>query len=464
MRTRLFVSFFLIVLVSVGSFVFIMAHSARREVGAFMLRGGMVSVHRLAGSLEDYYRENGSWDGVEEVLAFQGVVPGRRGGQGMASGMMHQRLRLADRYGEVLFDTQERSTSGALSRDEISRSIPIRSGLRQVGYLLPEGGVSFSAVDQINLLDRLNSAAWTAGFLGAGLSLLLAVLLTYPLLKPVHNLRRAAEGMAQGDFSKRVPLAGDKEIATLGKAFNNMAENLQQAEANRKALTADIAHELRTPLAVQRAHLEAIQDNVYPLDLESLEPILAQNVLLTRLVEDLRTLALAEAGQLSLDKKSVDLSSLAAEVVDLFTPAAGVSQISLSLTQPEEPLPVLELDPARIEQIISNLVSNAIRFTPPGGAISLTLSQGPGQVILTISDTGPGIPDHAMPYVFERFYRADVSRSREKGGSGLGLAIARKLAQAHGGELSASNRPEGGAVFTLRLPKESRTGGRTAGR
>jgi two-component system, OmpR family, sensor histidine kinase BaeS len=453
MRTRLFLSFFLIVLVSVGSFVIIMAQSARREVGAFMLRGGMVSVHGLAASLEDFYQENSSWDGVEDMLFAHGITSGRRAGPGMGQGMMHQRLRLADRSGEVLFDTQERFPTGEFTRDEISRSVPIRSGFRQVGYLLPEGGVSFSAVDQINLLDRLNSAAWTAGLLGAGLSLLLAVLLTYPILKPVHNLTRAAESMAHGDFSSRVPVGGDKDLAAVGKAFNNMAENLQKAEANRKALTADIAHELRTPLAVQRAHLEAIQDDVYPLSLESLEPILAQNVLLTRLVEDLRTLALAEAGQLSLDKKKVDLSSIAVEVVDLFTPAAAASQISLNFTQPEKRLPLLELDPARIEQILSNLVTNALRYTPPGGVIDITLKQEAGAVFVTVADSGPGIPEHAIPYIFDRFYRADGSRSRDKGGSGLGLAIARKLAQAHGGDLSASNRPEGGAVFTLRLPR-----------
>jgi two-component system, OmpR family, sensor histidine kinase BaeS len=454
MRTRLFLSFFLVVLVSVGSFVIIMSQSARREVGAFMLRGGMVSVHRLTASLENYYQENGSWDGVEDLLAGHGVATaGRRTGQGMLQGMMQQRLRLADRSGEVLFDTQERSPTEVLSREEIARAVPIRSGFRHVGYLLPEGGVSFSAVDQINLLDRLNNAALTAGLLGAGLSLLLAVLFTYQLYKPVQILRVGAKSIANGDFSKRVPIKGDKELASLGNAFNQMAENLQQAETNRKVLTADIAHELRTPLAIQRAHLEAIQDDVYPLDMESLEPILAQNVLLTRLVEDLRTLALAEAGQLSLDKKSVDVPSLAAEVVDLFSPAAKASQVNLIYSHPQTPFPVLHVDPSRIEQILSNLVSNALRFTPQGGSIRVDISQDSRSVIISVADTGPGIPDHALYHVFERFYRVDRSRSREAGGSGLGLAIAKKLAQAHEGDLTAANRPEGGAVFTLRLPK-----------
>lgn len=461
MRIRLFLSFFLIVLVSVGSFVLITSQSARREVGAFMMRGGMASVHRLAASLEDYYKENGSWDGVEEVMAREGVIPGRRGGQGMGQGMMQgmmqQRLLLADRSGVVVFDSQESQKGAVLTQEELARAVALQSGFRQVGYLLPEGVVSFGAVDQINLLERLNRAAWTAGLLGAGLSLLLAVLLTYHLLKPVQNLRRAAQSVAQGDFSKRVPISGDKELATLGQAFNEMAENLQKAEANRKALTADIAHELRTPLAVQRAHLEAIQDDVYPLDLESLEPILAQNVLLTRLVEDLRTLALAEAGQLSLDMRDVNLLSLAGEVVDLFSPAAAASQVRLIFNLPDEEIPVLRLDPARIEQILSNLVSNALRYTPQGGSISITLAQDSHYITLSVADTGPGIPEHALSRVFERFYRVDGSRSREAGGSGLGLAIARKLAQAHAGELIASNRPDGGAVFTLRLPKNTRS-------
>jgi two-component system OmpR family sensor kinase/two-component system sensor histidine kinase BaeS len=249
---------------------------------------------------------------------------------------------------------------------------------------------------------------------------------------------------------------GSDELATLGRAFNNMADSLQKAEQSRRALTADIAHELRNPLAVQRANLEALQDGIYPLTSENLAPVLEQNHLLTRLVEDLHTLALADSGQLRLERRDIDFPSLAGKVVERFVPQAASREIRLSYDK--VPIPPLSIDPTRVEQILNNLLSNALRYTPGGGDIAVSVSgvtpQLPGAVQLRVHDSGPGIPAEALPHVFERFYRADRSRSRGEGGSGLGLAIARQLAEAHGGTLEAANHPEGGAVFTLTLPME----------
>jgi signal transduction histidine kinase len=231
-----------------------------------------------------------------------------------------------------------------------------------------------------------------------------------------------------------------------------MAESLERAEQSRRAMTADIAHELRNPLAVQRANLEAMQDGVYPLTAEGLEPVLEQNRLLTRLVEDLRTLALADAGQLALERTSTDIVGLVRRVVERFNPTASARQVSLRLDFPEAALLPLPLDPLRVEQILGNLLSNALRYTPDGGQISLSLAATPGGATLSVRDSGPGIPPEALPHLFERFYRADKARSREGGGSGLGLAIARQLAEAHGGTLTAANHPQGGALFLLNLP------------
>jgi signal transduction histidine kinase len=216
-------------------------------------------------------------------------------------------------------------------------------------------------------------------------------------------------------------------------------------------MTADIAHELRNPLAVQRAHLEALQDDVYSLSPENLAPIEEQNRLLTRLVEDLRTLALADAGNIELERTPTDLNKLAERVVARFQPQADAQQIKLQLNQGES-CPLLQLDSQRIEQILNNLLSNALRHTPAGGSVNLKI-QCPGETAqLTVHDSGPGIPEDSLAHIFERFYKTERSRSRAEGGTGLGLSIARKLAQAHGGDLTAANHVRGGALFILSLP------------
>jgi signal transduction histidine kinase len=459
MRLRLFLSFTLIVLVSVASFALLARQRVAGEVRAFMFRGGMTGVDELVTTLEDYYRINQSWQGVESILSMPGQGFGRgRGsgspgmGPGMA-GMMDQRLRLADAQGVLVVDTSNPSPAGVLSAAELENAIPLAVDRRVVGYLLPEGGLVFSQEDESRLLNRLNRTALTAGIIAGSLSLILALLLAYQLLRPIRALTGATERLAQGELSQRVEVGGDDEIARLADTFNRMAASLQQAEQSRRAMTADIAHELRNPLAVQRANLEAIQDGIYPLRPENLEPILEQNHLLTRLVEDLRTLALADADELDLDRTQVDIVNLAKRVVDRFQPQMMTNQIHVDLSSPEKCAPI-SLDPGRIEQILGNLLSNAMRYTPAGGHIDIALNCSQSRIQLVVRDSGPGIPEEALPYIFERFYRADKARSRSEGGSGLGLAIARQLARAHGGTLTAENHPEGGAVFTLSIPNE----------
>jgi signal transduction histidine kinase len=247
---------------------------------------------------------------------------------------------------------------------------------------------------------------------------------------------------------------GSDELAALGWTFNHMADSLQMAEENRRAMTADIAHELRNPLAVQRANLEALQDGIYPLTAENLQPVLEQNMLLTHLVEDLRTLALADAGQLTLERVPTDLPALVERIAARFKPQVAMHQVTIQFEKNVAPLPPLSLDPMRMEQILGNLISNAVRFTPKGGLIAVSVDAiGQEGAKVSVRDSGPGFTPEVLPHIFERFYRGDRSRSRAEGGSGLGLAIARQLAEAHGGNLEASNDPRGGAVLTLQLPR-----------
>jgi signal transduction histidine kinase len=268
----------------------------------------------------------------------------------------------------------------------------------------------------------------------------------------VQALTYAAQKLAEGDLSQRVEIHGKDEMATLGRTFNQMADSLQQAEEARRAMTANIAHELRTPLAVQRANQEALQDGVFPLTAYDLAPVIEQNHLLTHLVEDLRTLALADAGQIDLERTPTDLASLVGRVVERFQPQAVTQQVKLIILPPVPPVPEVLLDPIRLEQILTNLLSNAMRYTPAGGQVELALASTHTTVLVHVHDSGAGIPPESLPYIFGRFYRVDKSRNRSEGGSGLGLAIARQLARAHGGDLTVANHPSGGAVFTLILP------------
>jgi signal transduction histidine kinase len=457
MRLRLFLSFALIVLISVTSFALLARQRTADEVRGFMFRGGMAGVEQLVSALEEYYHLQGSWQGVDSVLRASMPGAGRGpgpGGSGMAQGMgamMNQRLILADAQGNVVADSAASPPGDRLSEAELRNAIPLAENRNVVGYLLTEGGMVFSQQDQQQLIARLNRTALTAGLISGAVSLVLALLLAYRLLRPVRELTGAAERLAEGDLSQRVAVQGGDELATLAETFNRMAASLQKAGQSRRAMTADIAHELRNPLAVQRANLEALQDGIYPPTPENLEPILAQNRLLTRLVEDLQTLALADAGELALERTPADFLALVKRVVDRFQTQARANGIDLEVSLPQN-CPDIDLDPGRVEQILGNLLSNAMRYTPSGGSIEVRAHCSPEQVRLTVRDSGPGIPEEAFPHIFERFYRADKGRSRTEGGSGLGLAIARQLARAHGGEITGENHPQGGAVFTLALP------------
>jgi signal transduction histidine kinase len=446
MRLKLFLSFALIVLVSVSLVSVIARRGAVNEVRSFVFRGGMVGLSDLATSLENYFHTNGSWKGVQSIF----ISP--RGEPNGMGGMMNQRLLLADASSTVVADTQGGGIGNTLSSAELAASIPLNADGRTVGYLFSVGGMGFTAVNEQFLLGRLNRGVLLAGLVAGILALILALGLAYTLLRPVQALTFAAQKLAEGDLSQRVEVHGDDEMATLGHTFNQMAVSLQQAEEARRAMTADIAHELRTPLAVQRANLEALQDGIYPLSADNLAPVIEQNHLLTHLVEDLRTLALADAGQIDLERTPTDLTSLVGRVVERFQPQAVTQQVKLVILPPSTPLPEVLLDPIRLEQILTNLLSNAMRYTPIGGQVDLALASTPTTVLVRVHDSGPGIPAESLPYIFGRFYRVDKSRNRSEGGSGLGLAIARQLARAHGGDLTAANHPSGGAVFTLILP------------
>ena len=447
MRVRFAISLVLVALVSILAVVGFAQYSTAREITTYMFRGGMAGLNALVTNLEAYYQLNGSWDGVTILFndSFNDVnrLPGMMGqnGPGSRNGMLRQHLLMAQPSGIILLDTDNLRTGHTLAADEKSAAIQLNDANGNlIGYLFITGSMQFQPGADQALIQKLNSAARKAAFLAGGVAILLAMLLGYLILRPVKRLTLAANQIAGGDLSQRVPVHGNDELAVLGTAFNTMAESLENAQETRKAMTADIAHELRTPLAIQRAILEAIQDGVYPMDAEQIQHVYEQNQSLTRLVDDLRTLALADAGELKLEKVETGIIGLLERVVTRFQTQAAQKNIQLKLEPGHEPRSILvEMDPFRIEQVLNNLISNALRYSPSGSTVTAAIESQDDHVTISIRDQGEGIPQEEMDHIFERFYRADRSRSRDEGGTGLGLAIARQLARAHHGDLTVKS-------------------------
>lgn len=293
-----------------------------------------------------------------------------------------------------------------------------------------------------------------AAVVSAAAGTLLALLAARRLARPIEAVSAAAARVARGDLSARAPLsASDAEIAMLAHTFNQMTESLARLEEERKNMIADIAHELRTPLAILQARLDALEDGVLPLDAPQISQLSRQSELLTRLVDDLRTLSLADAGRLSIRREDTDLALVAREVLGGFADRAEKGGQLLTLYVAPD-LPRVPADPDRLAQVLSNLLDNALRYTPRGGAVHLEVDRAGPFARLRVADNGPGLSGEDRPRVFDRFYRASASgaRDRASGGSGLGLAIVRALTELHGGRVHALNAPQGGAQFEVELP------------
>lgn len=305
------------------------------------------------------------------------------------------------------------------------------------------------------LNNRLRSLL-IAALVAVPFGMVVALLIARHISKPITGVSKAAGRVAHGDLSARVaPSTKIKhgEIGELTHNFNAMAESLERLERERQAMIADIAHELRTPLTILQGHLDAIEDGVLPFGADALSTLTKQTQLLSRLVTDLRTLSLADAGRLSLERRPVDLTELVRECSAAFASSARAKDVIIRLELPETS-PVYA-DPDRLLQVMGNLLSNALRHTPPKGEVILRVQHVDAEAELTVTDSGPGLSEEALGKVFNRFYRADMSRGRTTGGSGLGLAIVRALVVLHGGQVTATNHSELGATFRVVLPLET---------
>ncbi|WP_435836439.1 sensor histidine kinase [Streptomyces anulatus] len=280
------------------------------------------------------------------------------------------------------------------------------------------------------------------------------------LVRPLHALTGAAQRMRDGEQPESVPVSGDDEVGRLAAAFNDMSAHRARLEEQRKAMVSDVAHELRTPLSNIRGWLEAAQDGLADPDPAFVSSLLEEAVLLQHIIDDLQDLAAADAGVLRLHPESVEIRELLSQVAAAHQARAENAGVTLAVTA-TAPGPTLRADPVRLRQAVGNLVSNAVRHTPEGGRVTLRAyahEEGDGAVLVEVTDTGTGIPPEDLPHVFDRFWRAEKSRSRRTGGSGLGLAIVRKLVEAHGGTVDATSVEGEGSTFVLRLPGTTPSG------
>jgi signal transduction histidine kinase len=322
--------------------------------------------------------------------------------------------------------------------------------LEQVEGLAAEGRGPLRRMLQIPgtvLLEGLLRIAITLTVIGIAVG----VISSRGLTAPLNKLAETAQAIGARDLSRRVEVKGSDEVKAVAQAFNEMAAKLEKAETLRSNMLADVAHELRTPLSVIQGNLRAILDDVYELDKAEIARLYDQTRHLSRLVDDLHELSLAEANQLPLTMAAVDLSAIIQETMAIYAPIVEAEGISIQLVL-DDGVPAIQADRARLTQCLQNLLNNAIRHTPCGGKITVGLACEGECVQVRVRDSGQGIATEHLPYVFDRFYRADPARSRENGGSGLGLAIVKAIVEAHGGQVAATSEGTGhGSTFTIHL-------------
>jgi len=416
--------------------------------------------------VEAYYAQNGSWDGVDQVLSsgtgamMGGHGAGRGQGQGQGGNQTQQVTQagprtfgLADASGVVLVGLEELYPTGSqLTMQQLESGVPILYEGQQVGTLLSSRSISYSGLEQTFLNQVNQGLIWI--LLAAVLVVsLLSLLVSRNFTRPIKSLTTASHNLAEGKRTQLVEVRSSDELGELGKSFNRMSQEIENSERLRKQMTADIAHDLRTPLTVIGGYVEAARDGALDLTPERLDVLGLEINRLNRLVSDLRTLSQSDSGELIISREAVDPAGLLTKIRDVFRLQAEQKGIRLEVGTAEG-LPALNGDEGRLMQVLENLVANAIRHTPAGGQITLSASSTTDgkSLVIKVADNGEGIPEGELPLIFERFHRVDKSRHADSNQSGLGLAIARAIVEAHGGKIWAESTPGVGTSISFEIP------------
>ena len=477
-------AFLLVVAMSAIVIFWLTSRATQNAFNLYATRNGQALAQRLSPILAEYYSTNMSWQGVETFLQTQlsslsatgttgngqgqgfgqghGVGAGRQGG---IWGALGQRMILADGQGIVVSDTTGELNGQTLTSNQLTNGVLVMVNDTLVGTILVTPN-DFAGINTPagQFLTSVNQSLILSVAFASVIALLIGAILFIQITAPVRQLNKAASGIANGDLSQRVAIRSHDELGELSQTFNQMAESLDRNETQRQHLMADIAHELRTPITVIQANLEAMLDEVLPLNAEQVAALYDETLLLNRLVADLRLLSQAEAGALKLERHETDLVALIHRVIEKIKVQAQQKDINLEI-ETSENLSRISIDADRITQVLNNLIGNALRYTPLNGKIIVSAVKSTGSagtIQISVTDTGSGIDPEALPFVFDRFYRADQSRARNSGGSGLGLAIVKQLVEAHGGKVEAlspvfsnAGKQGYGTRITITLPSKA---------
>ena len=447
LQFRLTVSFLIVGVLGVAVGAIVASH---RASGAFQEFTFTRNQEGLVASLVSYYEENGSWDNLPGMFPPSG---------GMARGDPNIPLRepgnllVADAEGRVIMPGPGQQVGDLLPSEMLTGATPIESGGVTIGWLVvPEDAFARTRGEE-QFLGQLNTALIVGSLGAAALSILLGTFLARSLTRPLQDLTEATRAVADGDLQRQVQVRSKDEVGTLAASFNRMSAALDRSQRLRRQMTADIAHELRTPLSIIVGHLDAVDEGVLPADTKTIDIMRDEAMHLSHMIEDLRTLSLADAGELSLTLSSVQPGALLQHSATAYQPAAQAAGIEIAADVAPN-LPDLTLDSARITQVLGNLVDNALLHTPKGGRIMLSAKPAGEGVEIRVRDSGPGIAEAELELVFERLYRSDKSRQRNAGGSGLGLAIAKSVVEAHCGTIRAESSPGEGTTMVVTLPRD----------
>lgn len=460
LAAKLGVSFIVVILLAVALVYSLILWSIPKQFDEYRRLSRERFGEQVAMVLANYREAEGTWVGVAERVLQRPFVVGL-GEESLVGSVsiFDVEFTLFDKNGVMITSNawtwlarQEYGEDDhiwlSMSDTPADESTPIMvNGVRE--GMLFVGDIENPTSAESDFLSTVAESALIGGGIAIGLALFLSTILIVQILRPLRELSRATDRVADGDMPDEVKLGTHDELGRLGDSFNHMLDSLKRSETVRQTMTADIAHELRTPVTIIQGTLEAILDGIYDASEESIAPIYDETLHLGRLIDDLRDLALAEAGELRLEKEPVDISELIQQVSE----TAFLSREDAPNLHLDTPalLPKVLLDRKRIRQVIANLLSNAIRFTPEDGDVYIRARPINGKIEMSVSDTGPGIKPEDLPHLFERFYRADPARGRSAG-SGLGLAIVKQWVEAHDGTIEAENRKSGGARFVIRLP------------